>query len=302
MDVYASFDELLKKEGIKFTVSENLFRHSTIFLGGSADRGVFPSSATELLKTIDFARICGVKCVVVGAGSNTLFSDSGFRGAVIFTDRLNEIYVERTTRSEVFVRAMCGASLSMLNAFCLKERLTGLEFLSGIPGSVGGAVIMNAGCFEADIAKRVTSVYAETGGKIREFTNAECGFYYRGSKLKQNGDIVISALFRAKTADFDMIKQRLWQYRERRLNQPKGKSLGSIFKNGDIPSAKLIDDCGLKGLRVGGAFVSTTHANFIINDGTASATDVAELIKYIKTIVKARTGVTLKEEIVYLGD
>ena len=108
--------------------------------------------------------------------------------------------------------------------------------------------------------------------------------------------------FAQKTADFDLIKQRLWQYRERRLNQPKGKSLGSIFKNGDIPSAKLIDDCGLKGLRVGGAFVSTTHANFIINDGTASATDVAELIKYIKTIVKARTGVTLKEEIVYLGD
>ena len=302
MDIYASFDELLNREGIKFAVAENLSAHSTICLGGSADRAVFPSCAAELLKTIDFAKKCGVKRVVAGYGSNTLYSDAGYRGAVVFTRGLNEIYIEKVVGEDVFVRAMCGASLSSLTAFCLQEKIGGLEFLSGIPGSVGGAVIMNAGCFDEEISGKVCSVYAETNGKIKELFNKDCGFTYRKSRLKEQGATVISALFRTKTADSDIIKRKLLYYRDRRSNQPKGKSLGSVFKNDGIQSAKIIDDCGLKGLRVGGAFVSAVHANFIINDGTASSRDVSDLIEYVKTMVKARVGISLKEEIEDVGE
>ncbi len=302
MEVYASFDELLKKEKIKFLIGEKLSRYSTVSIGGSCDRTVFPCSEEELLKTLDISKRCGYNPMILGAGSNTLISDSGVRGVVIITRCAKGVSVEKWNGDFAYVRAECGVSLSSLCAFCLEHGLGGLEFLCDIPGTVGGAVTMNAGCFGKSIASVLQSAYVEKDNFTMDFPLKQCGFGYRSSVFNNTSAVITSALFRAESTKKEVIKERLRRYKEMRVIQPKGKSLGSVFKNGDIPSAKLIEACGLKGLRVGGAFVSTRHANFIINDGSATACDVTDLIAFVKTVVKERTGVTLTEEIKYMGD
>lgn len=299
---YTFFEAEAISHGLTFTKGEGLSSHTTIGVGGSASYFFTPASVVELIKIKELAQKHGVASAVLGNGSNTLVSDGGFSGAVISTKGLDEVYVERCGDAHVYVRAFCGVTLKRLVDFCVRNGLGGLEFLYGIPGSVGGAVYMNAGRCGRAIGDAITSVFKADGNKTLLLSGEECAFDYRKSIFQVTPSVIISALFRTKIEKIDVIKQKLRAYGEIRSRQPNGKSLGSVFKNGEIPAGKAIDACGLKGLRVGGACVSEEHANFIINDGKASATDVYCLIKTVKATVKERLGLTLNEEIKYLGE
>lgn len=281
---------------------ESLSRYTTISIGGSADIFARPQSVLELIKVLEISRYHAVPYFVMGCGSNVLVSNAGFRGVAVSTLDVDGVYVERDCGEDVYVRAFCGLRLSTLIAFCMLNGLSGLEFAVGIPGSVGGAVTMNAGCFGKSVGPNVVQVAALMGGRLKTVSNPQCDFGYRKSTFQSSDSTVISALFRTKKADSATVKQKIQDYKGLRAGQPTGRSAGSIFRNTDIYAGKIIEAAGLKGLRIGGAYVCDKHANFIINDGTASSDDVYELIKTIKHLVKERMGVTLREEIKYVGE
>jgi len=298
----ALFENGLLSKGISFIKGERLASYTTVGLGGTADFLVVPDCAVGLLNAVDLAKACGVRYFLLGKGSNVLVSDGGFRGAVIYTGRVNDLYVERECGDTVFIRAFCGCTVPMLSAFCKRSGFTGLEFLFGIPGSIGGCVAMNAGCYGKSVGEAVVSVFASRCGRLSLYGREQCGFGYRESVFQNGESVIISALFRVKKGDYLKVSDTFYSYAAMRKSQPCGKTMGSVFKNGDIPAGKLIEDCDLKGMRVGGAFVSDRHANFIVNDGTASSSDVRDLIETVKAVVRERTGVCLKEEIKYVGE
>ena len=300
MTCYSAFEKSMAKEGIAFTEKEPLSLRTTIGIGGAADYFVCPRDASDLIKTARIAQKCGVPYFLLGRGSNLLVSDFGIRGCVISTEKLNGISIERVSGGTVFIRAFAGASLNSLVKFCRLRGLSGTEFLCGVPASVGGAVRMNAGCFGSSVSDITDSVCA-FGAEVMNLSASECAFVYRQSRFALSGEIVISALFRTKTASLSEVERNVSEYKERRAAQAKGRSMGCVFKNGERPAGMLIEQAGFKGARVGGAYVSERHANFIINDGTATAADVWELIGKVKSGVKARTGADLKEEIELWG-
>ncbi|MBR2968938.1 MAG: UDP-N-acetylmuramate dehydrogenase [Clostridia bacterium] len=299
---YTVFENELVKSGARFTRAEPLSLHTTVGIGGGADFLVQPKSVVELVKVAEIAQKTGVRYFFFGKGSNLLVSDNGFRGAAICTKGLNDVCVERDIGDIAFVRAFCGTTLQALNSFCFANGLSGVEFLNGIPGTVGGAITMNASFSGKSIADITSSVFAESGGRLLLKNGAECGFGYRKSVFQSNGSVVISALFRTKKVSISKIRENLSAYKLLRKSQPSGKSMGSVFKNGEIPAGKAVDAAGLKGFRVGGAYVSDKHANFILNDGTATASDVKDLIMIIKAVVKDKLGISLVEEIQYIGE
>lgn len=299
-DVYKGYSALyaaLEKTGAEFMRSERLSRHTTIGLGGSADLMIFPKTSAELSACAELCRGLGVRFFILGCGSNLLISDSGFRGAAISTRRLGKISL-----TEEGVLAEAGATLASLAEFYAENSLAGAEFLAGIPATVGGAVVMNAGCHGREIADIAVSVGAFSFGKEMEIPAAECGFGYRKSAFSCGDKIVTSCLFRAKTADSAAVGKEIERYRRMRETQPKGRTMGSTFRNGSMPAGEAIEKAGLKGLRVGGAHISEAHANFIMNDGTASSQDVYDLIRTVKALVRERVGISLEEEIIYIGD
>ena len=298
---YTVFEADLICSGVEVIQAEPISRHTTIGLGGCADYFAKPKTVIELIKCLELAKKHGVRFILLGRGSNVLVSDKGFRGLVVSTCDVDEINVERTTNQTAFVRAFCGVSLQALNAFCYKNGLTGLEFLSGIPGSVGGAVTMNAGFAGKSISDITVSVFCLSNGFYTSKYSNECGFEYRNSIFQSSDSVVISALFRTKFTNISQVKEKLALYKTLRKT-PSGKSMGSIFKNGEIPAGKIIDVAGLKGVRIGGAYVSQNHANVIINDGSATSCEVYDLIKTIKLEVKEKFGLTLEEEIKYVGE
>ncbi len=302
MEDYTVFENKLIASDISYIKGEPLFTHTTIGTGGSADYYLRPKTVIGLLKSVEICSLCGVRCFLLGNGSNLLISDNGFRGAAISTADINEIYIERQFDKEVYIRAFCGAKIHSLMQFSIEHGISGLEFLCGIPGTVGGAVCMNAGCFGKTTGENILSVCAIHDGVLRVYTPKECAFEYRASALQRVGGIVISALFRAKMTDSMSVYKNLSAYRAMRRNMPKGKSMGSVFKNGDIKAGYAIESAGLKGFRIGGAIVSPEHANFILNDSDASSADIYDLIKTIKSVVKEKIGITLTEEIKYIGE
>ncbi len=301
LEAYTYFAKALEKLGVEYSVAEPLKFYTTVGIGGSADLFVKPTSVLQLISTVELAKAYGVPYFVLGGGSNVLVSRNGFRGAVISSKGLGEIYIEGIDCDGVLVRAFAGVSLPVVSEFCRLNALGGAEFLCCIPGTVGGGVKMNAGCLGEELSGLIRSVTFLRGGQVQTYSSASCAFEYRQSGFT-DGDVIISVLFRTKTASIESVTQKIRQNRERRASQPSGKNMGSVFKNGTFSAGKLIDSCGLKGFRIGGAYVSPKHANFIINDGTASSTDVAELIKTVKAVVKERTGVALTEEIKYVGE
>ncbi|MBQ7163727.1 MAG: UDP-N-acetylmuramate dehydrogenase [Clostridia bacterium] len=299
----ADLERELEKNGINFLRGERLSSRTTMGTGGGADVFALPSSVVELIKTAEITQNQGVKSFVLGGGSNVLAGDGGYRGCVISTRGVNEIYIERESGNEVFVRAFAGAALGTFTAYCIRAGLGGAEFLSGIPGTVGGAAVMNAGCFGRRAGDIISSVFAWNGGRLNAYRAEECSFGYRSSAFQRGAPLVISVLFRLKREPAEDIIKRTATFRAlRESKQPAGRSMGSVFRNGETPAGKAIEACGLKGARVGGAYVSEKHANFIINDGSASSADVYDLIKTIKAVVRERTGITLTEEIKYAGE
>ena len=285
----------LQKDGIEFEKGAMLSKYSSFRIGGAAELLIFPKTADELKRVLSLTYEAGIRSFVSGNMSNVLFSDDGFRGAVITTRKMRGI-----SRSDRKVTAEAGVSLTSFAEFCRDNRLTGAEFLYGIPGTVGGAVYMNAGAFGGSVSDILASSVRAKDGETAVLSNAEHAFSYRES-VYQAGGTVISAEFLLAPGDESCIAETMSALlSKRRASQPLDRpSAGSVFKRPEGHFAgKLIEDAGLKGRRVGGAEVSEKHAGFIVNAGGATAADVKALIDIIKTTVYEKTGVTLEEEII----
>lgn len=288
-----------KITGTKILKDEPLSKHTSFHIGGNAKYFIRVYSMKALRKVLQIINKRRMKYFVIGAGTNLLISDRGFLGAVL---KLDGIFKRIKRKGNLFY---CGGGV-LIDKFLMKASelgYSGVEFLAGIPGTIGGGIKGNAGAFGrsfADITEKITIV----NDRIIEedLGNNEVGFDYRTSKLK-NGIIIISAkikLAKRKRKDIMNTIKRNLKYRWQR--QPTGYSAGSFFKNPVPRSAgKLIDECGLKGLRVGDAEVSRKHGNFIINRGKAEAADVIKLVKMIKKTVKEKKGILLKAEVKILS-
>ena len=293
---------LLSAEKIPFAQHCPISKYSTFRIGGTARLAVFPTGSDQLIKLLVYFSGTGEKYAVVGKGSNLLFPDGELEGTVIFTNRLDKIECEGED-----LRVMAGASLTAVAVRAAMASLGGAEFAAGIPGTVGGAVLMNAGAFGGCMEQIVTYVdcWSFKTNRVERYLAGEHGFSYRSSRYEASADLVILEVgLKLQKRQRDVIEGLMADYRRRRLaSQPlEYPNCGSVFKNPEGHSAgKLIEDCGLKGMQVGGARVSEKHANFIVNTGGATAEDVRVLITQIRQRVYERTGITLVCELRGLG-
>ncbi len=280
-------------------INEPMSKHTTFKIGGNADYYICPESTEELVKIIDAFKSNSIPCMVIGNGSNLLVSDKGIDGGVISTEKLTCMTV-----SGECIYADSGVKLSVLASEATKNSLSGLEFAAGIPGTVGGGIFMNAGAYDGEIKNIVDFVRVFRDGKIIDLTPDMCFFGYRSSIFQSTDDILLGASFKLTPGNREEISLKIHELNSRRkLKQPlEFPSAGSVFKRPDGHFAgKLIEDSGLRGFSIGGAQVSEKHCGFIINKGGATANDVIELIKHIKTSVYIRYGVKLQEEIRLTG-
>ncbi len=280
---------------------EPLAKRTTLRIGGPADVYVEPATEADLAAVLKFCAEQSRPFFVLGRGSNLLVRDGGFRGVVICLAH------PRFTRIEVAggcLRCGAGARLKDVSVAAKRAGLAGLEFLDGIPGSVGGALRMNAGAMGGAMFDLVESVrLMDFAGNIRERTPGEMLVEYRGCSTLRT-QLALEAVLKGRTDSLESIAQRMIAFSRRRWSsQPAAPSAGCMFKNPEaIPAGKLIDELGLKGFRVGGARVSAEHGNFLVNDGAATAHDVLELIERIKQRAKAERGIELQTEVEIIGD
>ncbi len=280
---------------------EPLAKHTTLRVGGPADVYVEPADESDLASIVKFCAENGIKFFILGRGSNLLVHDGGFRGVVIC---LAQPYFSRIEIVGERLHGGAGAKLKNVSVEAKRNNLSGVEFLEGIPGSVGGALRMNAGAMGGATFDAVESVRVmDFDGNVRELAPKEMMVEYRScAALKTH--IALGAVFRCKTLPRAEIEQRMKAYSEKRWeSQPAAPSAGCIFKNpGAIPAGRLLDELGLKGTRVGGAMVSIEHGNFIVNDGKATARDVLELISILKAKARAERGIELHTEVEIIGE
>ena len=276
--------------------------YTTFGIGGEADALLKPTCEQELKNILKINHENRIKTTVIGRGSNLLISDKGIRGAVIvLSDNYDRIEVDGD-----IITALAGTSLNETALFAIEENLTGMEEISGIPGSIGGAVAMNAGAYGGEIKDICLLVKAfDFEGNEYEFTNTEMNFSYRHSKIFEQDLIVSSASFKLKKGIYDEIVEKYQDYTSRRTSkQPLDrKSAGSTFKRpvGSYAS-KLIDECGLRGYRKGQCQVSEKHCGFIINVDNATCTDMLAFIEEVSKIVNEKTGFVLEREVKLIGD
>lgn len=297
----ATLYKRLKALNISCSEILSMSNHTSMQVGGIASVVAFVKTAEELVNAIREAKNQYIKYVVIGNGTNTVFSDSGFDGLVIITSNMKNFTVE-----DNIIKADCGASISKIAIAAQKAELTGLEFAYGIPGTVGGGLFMNAGAFGGNMSDVVVSsiCYDTKKDVIRKIDLNEHEFNYRESIYSKNPHLIILAVMMElkKGKMSDIISQMNQNVRTRKEKQPlEFPSAGSVFKRpiGHY-AGELIENCGLKGFRIGGAEVSQKHAGFIINRGDATADDVMALIKHIKSTVRENYGVELECEIRYI--
>ena len=288
-------------ESFGVLVNEPMSLHTTLKLGGPADYLAFPRSAEEIAALFAEAGAYNLPVTVIGHGSNLLVLDGGIRGLVICVGK----NMRKITRSGNVLSAQAGAMLGSLAAEAAEAGLSGLEFASGIPGTVGGGVTMNAGAYEGEISQvltRVKGVFPD--GSAVELSREEMDFSYRHSAVTEKNFIVTAAEFSLQSGDSSAIRAKMAELNAKRAEkQPLDlPSAGSTFKRPEgYYAAALIDQCGLKGYSVGGAKVSMKHAGFLVNTGTSSA-DFLELMKKVQQIVEERAGVKLEPEIKVVGE
>ena len=290
----------LEKTKITFVLNEPMSRHTTFKIGGSADVFAAVADAQQLSELKRLCDTYSVPLTIVGKGSNLLVSDKGVDGVVATTEPMNKITVEGCR-----ITAGAGATLAGLCAAAASAGLTGLEFACGIPGSVGGAVYMNAGAYGGEIKDVVESVTAlMPDGELVTLENSQLGLSYRESVFSHSGAIVISAVFKLSPGSSEKIREDMTDilFRRKEKQPLEYPSAGSTFKRpqGNYAGA-LIEQCGLKGKSVGGATVSRKHAGFVVNTGKAKASDVLALIKKIQNTVLEETGVMLEPEVLFIG-
>lgn len=290
----------LEKTGITFAINEPMNRHTSFKIGGAADVFAAVSSGEELCKIKELCNTYDVPLTVIGKGSNLLVSDKGIEGVVVTTEPLNKIEVEG-----IRITAGAGATLSAVCNAAAGADLSGLEFAFGIPGSVGGAVYMNAGAYGGEIKDVIESVTAlMPDGNVVTIDNNDLGLSYRKSIFSSNGAVVLSATFCLKQGETEKIREDMNEIlRRRKEKQPlEYPSAGSTFKRPEGNFAgTLIEQCGLKGKSVGGASVSRKHAGFVINTGKATAKDVLLLIEKVQNTVFSETGIKLEPEVLFVG-
>jgi len=280
----------------KIDKNASLKKYTTYKAGGIAKVVVYPKSIDKLISLLELLKKEDIKYKILGNGSNLVFSDKTYDGVLIKLNEINHCEIDGTV-----IKVGAGHSLIALALKTAKLGLTGLEFATGIPGTVGGAIYMNAGAYKSDMGYIVSEVKLLTPNlEIITMYNKDLNFKYRSSFLQKNdGYICLEATIVLKEGDKKEIHDIIEDRRQKRLmTQPLDyPSAGSVFRNPDNDFAwRLIDSCGLKGYKIGGAEVSEKHANFIINKGNATATDIHDLILYVKDTVLKETGVELKIE------
>ncbi|MBQ8308779.1 MAG: UDP-N-acetylmuramate dehydrogenase [Clostridia bacterium] len=272
-------------------------KKSSIGCGGTAKVGFYPKTVEETAELLKRLQADRIDFVVVGNMTNVLPPDGAFEKVVVCIKSLKGIF-ETPTGVSVAAGVMSGELLKA----CKTLKKSGAEFLEGIPCTVGGALFMNAGVGGAYIGEIVKSVTVFRKGKIEVLQKADCEYSYKSSVFMHSDDVILGANLRLDFASEAEITRKIKYFRDRRAHLPKGKSMGCVFKNPEgFVAGKLIEGAGLKGLRVGGAFVSERHANFIINDGSATAAQIKSLIQIIKNAVFAQYKIRLEEEIRYLS-
>lgn len=290
--------ELFAVEDVKFTEHENLARHSAIGIGGPAEIAAFPRTEKAFMTLLRVLAEENRRYLVVGNATNLLFDDTGFPGVIVFTKELHTVQWNGDS-----VRASCGVSITSLAAKAAERGLSGLEFAYGIPGTVGGAVYMNAGAYESEIAHILTESTCLSCGKLITRRAAEHEFAYRSSIYRRTGETILSAEFTLQKSDSETVRTASKRNMEaRREKQPlEYPNLGSTFKRpAGAYAGVLIESAGLKGKRIGGAEVSEKHAGFIINRGGATAADVLRLIEFVQKEVQSKTGILLEPEIIHV--
>lgn len=292
---------------VEIRVNEPLSRHSSFRIGGGAKYALFPKNAEELIFAVNTCKHKGQKYLIVGNASNLLFDDRGFDGVVIFTARMTSTeYLHKN--NEVYIKAECGKSLTELASEAGKKHsLAGLEFAYGIPGTVGGAVYMNAGAYGGQMSDVVieTEAYDLKNEKTVIITGKEHKFSYRHSVFAENRDmIVLSTTIRLALGDAEEIFTKMNKnMTSRKDKQPlELPNAGSTFKRPgeNIFVGKLIEEAGLKGYTSGGAQISEKHAGFTVNKGGATAEDVLSVIDHTKAVILEKYGVKLEAEIIYI--
>ena len=293
-------EEILGRDRV--LLQEPMKKHTTFRVGGPADYFVTPESKEDIQRIIALCKEEGVPFYIIGNGSNLLVSDKGYRGVII------QIYKEmsRIETDGTIIRAEAGASLARIANAALEEGLTGFEFASGIPGTIGGACVMNAGAYGGEMKDVLLSVTVlNSEGEILTIPGDKLELGYRTSIIAKKGYIVVEALIRLKAGVKESIRQRMEELKEQRIaKQPlEYPSAGSTFKRPEgYFAGKLIQDAGLRGYQVGGAQVSEKHCGFVINKDNATAADVCRLMKDVQDKVKEQFGVTLEPEVKFLGN
>jgi UDP-N-acetylenolpyruvoylglucosamine reductase len=276
-------------------------RRTTLRVGGPADVYVEPAAEPELRRVLEFGAAHGLPWRMLGRGSNLLVRQGGIRGLVI---SLTQPAFSRIEIAETQLRCGAGAPLKNVANEARRHLLGGLEFLEGIPGNVGGALRMNAGAMGGwmfDVVEQVR--FMDRSGAIHEKAGAEIPFQYRGCPLLLD-NIALSAVLRGEPATRQAIEEKMAACAQKRWSsQPRMPSAGCMFKNPmTIPAGKLIDELGLKGTRIGGAIISDVHGNFIVNDGTATASDVLAVIELIKARARSERALELETEVEIVGE
>lgn len=295
-------DILEDKNFGKILYNEEMKNHTTFKIGGPVDAMIIPSREEEIIDAVKFLRDNNIDFMIMGNGSNILVKDGGIRGVVVkISEGFNSIEIED---KKVYCQA--GALLSTISKRALEKNLKNFEFASGIPGTIGGAMVMNAGAYGGEMKDVVLKLKAiDKKGNIREYSNEELNFKYRNSRVWDEGLIVLSVELVLENGNYDEIKLKLDDLTHRRtskqpLEYPSG---GSTFKRPEgYYAGKLIDDAGLRGIRYRGAMVSEKHCGFIINIDNASCKDVLDLIDVVKKTVYDKYGVELEREIKLIGE
>lgn len=289
---------------IEIKQNENMAKHTSFRVGGNADILIKVKEIEQLKKILQYAKENEILITILGNGSNVLIKDKGIRGITLKLD-FNQLEIKEN-KEIVVVSVGAGVKLGMLANVLQKKGISGFEFASGIPGTIGGAIRMNAGAYGKEMKEIVQEVtYVNNEGITKTLKNEELNFSYRHSRFKEEQDIIIAAKLQLEKGNIEEIKEKMETYKKSRnekqpINMP---SAGSTFKRGtNFISAKLIDEAGLKGYTIGGAKVSQKHAGFIVNTGNATAEDILNLIDYVIKVVYEKFGKILELELEIIGE
>lgn len=284
---------------------EPLSLHSSWRIGGSADLFFEPRSRGELVAAFDYARASGLKLLIIGRGTNLLFADAGYRGVIV---KIGQSFAHYRIGDD-YIDAGAGIPANRLARLASNSGMTGIEHIVGIPGTLGGLIIMNGGSRRECIGDRVVLVeLLDRNGRVTWMRGADCGFVHRGSRFRAEDWTILSARIGLGRRPVDEIRKDMLEIlRKRRSALPrKVPNCGSVFKNTPElvahlgPAGRIIEECGLKGHRVGGAEVSLVHANCIANVGQASASDVLKVISHVRSTVYSRFGIWMETEVQYV--